>query len=59
MSTGMIKFVSAIHCTECLLGKMKEKPNNTPSQSGEYLLEYIYIEIAGFFLITSYNRCQY
>lgn len=41
MSNGMTKPVSATSCTECLLGRMKEKPHNTPSRRGVYPLEYI------------------
>ena len=59
MSTGMTRPVKATPCTECLLGRMKEKSHNTPSRRGEYPLEYIHIDIAGPFPIAGYNGCQY
>lgn len=59
MSTGMTGPVKATPCTECLLGRMKEKPHNTPSRRGEYPLEYIHTDIAGPFPIAGYNGCRY
>ena len=59
MSTGMTRPVNATSCTECLLGRMKEKPHRTPSRRGEYPLEYIHTDIAGPFPIPGYNGCRY
>lgn len=59
MSTGMTKPTNITPCTECILGRMIEKPHITPSQRGEYLLEFIHTDIAGPFPVKGYNGCQY
>ena len=59
MSTGMTKLINAHSCTDCILGRMKEKPNNKSSPYGEYSLEYIHTDIADPFPVVEYNGCRY
>ncbi len=55
MSTGMTKLINVHPCTDCILGRMKEKPQNKSSPCGEYPLEYIHTDIAGSFPVVGYN----
>ncbi len=59
MSTGMTKLINAHPCTDCILGRMKEKQHNKSSPRGEYPLEYINTDIAGPFPVVGYKGCRY
>ncbi len=59
MSTCMTKLINAHPCTDCILGRIKEKPHNKSSPFGEYPLEYIHTDIAGPFPVVGYNGCRY
>ncbi len=59
MSKGMTKLINAHPCTDCILGRMKEKSHNKSSPSGEYPLEYIHTAIADQFPVVGYNICRY
>ncbi len=59
MSTGMTKLINAHPCTVCILGRMKEKPNNKSFPRGEYPLEYFHTDIASPFPVVRYNGCRY
>lgn len=59
MFTVMKKLINAHPCTDCILGRKKEKPHNKSSPRGEYPLEYIHTDIAGPFPVVGYNGCQY